>query len=107
MCNGTIWSSFWPNPRIASSGRFCSGSTTLPNVLAAGRGRAIGSGAPTPQAATPLNIARRPTDNPAGAPLHHRVPAPLHRQLGEGDVAAAREHLRQVTAATLAAEVLD
>ena len=67
MCSGTIWSSFWPNPRMASSGMFCCGSMTLPNVLAAGRGRSIGTASPTPQSATPLSMASQPTSTASWA----------------------------------------
>ena len=42
MWSGTIWSSFWPKPRIASSGRLSSMSVKSPTVLAAAPGRSIG-----------------------------------------------------------------
>ena len=57
MCSGTICTSFWPKPRIASSGRFWSRSSVAPNVLAAGRGRSIGHRL----ADAPLGDARRPS----------------------------------------------
>ena len=57
MCSGTIWSSFWPKPRIASSGRF---SVEVDDVAErAGRrraGRSIGIVSPKPH----VGDARRP-----------------------------------------------